>query len=330
MKLVKLDVRRKIIKGIIKSYRDLSILVYLVDKGDEFTAYSKRKITAGKSHEIKTVKIGLEVDNTQLTETSLDISGKIVYSSDENVPLHKYHKIILKKGNGFILKKNKLLDFQIKLVKQSVSSSPRVFICAYENGLAIMYVMSDYGIKKKMEIKQNVSGKRFSNETRKTFFSRLSQILREEYKKGYTAFIVAGKSLDNDELKKEYLNDLNVSYETVSYADTGLKELLSKDSINAALLNAKLLKQINLMKEYILSISKNDQRYVYGTNNILNNLSERPPLQAIVSKDYVLTNKDIIEKLDRSGCEIVLFDEEDDSLKQLIGFGGIIVKFTNN
>jgi len=329
MKLVKLNVRKGLVKAVIKSYSDLVVLQYIVEKEDNLTAYSRRKISVGKSQEIKTIKIGLEVEKIELTETSLDVTGKIVYSSDENVPLHKYHTLILRKGMGFVLRKNKLMNFQVNMLKKAVESSPKVFICVYEIGYALFYNMSDYRIHKRMELRKDVSGKRFSNDSRKDFLSRLSDLIKEEYKKKYTAFVIAGKALDNDELKKEYLKGLNIDYENVSYADTGLRELLSKDSINSALSKAKLSIQRNLMEEYLLAISRNDERYVYGSSKVKEVLNKKNAVQAITSKEYLLNNKEIIEKLDESGCNLVLFDENDDSLTQLSGFGGIIVKFTN-
>lgn len=328
MRIARLDRKRKTIKAIVKSYSDLVFLQYIVEKGDLLTAYSRRKVTVGKSQEIKTVRLGIEVEKPELMESSLDVGGKIVYSSDEKVPLHKYHTISIKKGTGFVLRKKSLLNFHVSLLRQAAEASPKVFVCVYEEGIAIFYVMSNYRMKKKLDFKRDVSGKRFKNESRKDFFGKLSQMLQEEYRRGYDAFIVAGKALDNDDMRKNYLKGLNVTYETVSYADTGLKELLSGDRINGALSSARLSIQRKLMEGYLLGISGNDPRYVYGRDQIAAAAGRARPLQAILSKEYVLNNKEILEKLDAAGCEIVLFDENDESLNQLNAFGGIIVKFT--
>ncbi len=329
MKVVKLNRKNSIIKAIVKSYGDLFFLQYIVEKGDRLIAYSRRKITVGDSSEIKTIKIGIEVEKQELGENSLEVSGRIFSSSDEKVPMHKYHTISIKAGTGFILQKSRLLNFQISLLKQAVESTPRVFICVYEEGSAIFYMMSNYRLKKKMEFKEEVSGKRFKNESRRDFFRKLGSLLAEEYKRRYTAFIVAGKALDNEELRKEYLKGLDIIYETVSYADTGLKELLSRDTINEALKKTKLSVQRKLISEYLTGISNNNKEYVYGMDEINKALSDKKPLQALLSKEYVLNNKEILEKLDRGGCEIIIFDENDDSLSQLLGFGGILVKFTD-
>ena len=329
MKITKLDSKNNLVKAIVKSYSDLIFLQYICENGDELTAYSRRKVVVGKSQEIKTIKITVIIEKIKLTETSLDIGGRITYSSDENVPLHKYHTIQIKRGTGFILKKSRLLHFQVKLLRQAAETSPRVFICIYEEGAALFYVMSNYRIKRKMDFSKAVSGKRFKNESRKEFFTKLAALLSEEYQKGYNAFIIAGKAMDNEELRKNYLKDKNITYETVSYADTGLKELLSRNSINEALNKARLSIQRQLINEYLSGISKNDTHYVYGKEEIAQALTERKPQQALISKDYVLNNKEIIEKLDGLDCEIVLFDENDESLSQLNSFGGILVKFTD-
>ena len=329
MKIIKLDSKNNLIKAIIKSYSDLILLQYICENGDELTAYSRRKVVVGKSQEIKTIKITIITEKVKLTETSLDIGGRITYSSDENVPLHRYHTIQIKKGTGFILKKTRLLHFQAKLLRQAAETSPKVFICVYEEGTAFFYIMSNYRIKRKIDFSKAVSGKRFKNESRKEFFTKLAVLLSEEYKKGYNAFIVAGKAMDNEDLRKNYLKDKSIIYETVSYADTGLRELLSRNSINEALDKARLSIQRQLINEYLLGISKDDKHYIYGEEEIINALVERKPQQALISKEYILNNKEIIEKLDNLGCEIILFDENDESLSQLNSFGGILVKFTD-
>ena len=130
--------------------------------------------------------------------------------------------------------------------------------------------MYNYRIKRKMGFSKSVSGKRFKNESRKEFFTRLSALLLEEYKKGYSVFIVAGKAMDNEDLRKNYLKDKNIVYENVSYADTGLKELLSRDSINAALGKARLSIQRKLMGQYLTGISKNEKLlYEFPNDNKL-------------------------------------------------------------
>ncbi|MCL4373005.1 hypothetical protein M1384_02985 [Candidatus Parvarchaeota archaeon] len=329
MKVTKLDSRNNLIKAIVKSYSDLIFLQYIYENGDELTAYSRRKVVVGKSQEIKTIKLTVIIEKIKLTETSLDIGGRITYSSDENVPLHKYHTIQIKRGTGFILKKSRLLHFQVKLLRQAAETSPRVFICVYEEGTAFFYIMSNYRINRKMNFAKAVSGKRFKNESRKEFFTKLAALLSEEYSKGYNAFIVAGKALDNEDLRKNYLKDKSITYETVSYADTGLRELLSRDSINEALTRARLSIQRQLINEYLSGISRDDGHYVYGENKLIEALAKRRPQQALISKEYILNNKEIIEKLDNLGCEIVLFDENDESLSQLDSFGGILAKFTD-
>ena len=329
MKITKLDTKSGSVKAIVKSYSDLVSLQYILESGDELTAYSRRKVVVGKSQEIKTIKIGILIEKVKLTETSLDITGRITYSSDENVPLHKYHTIQIKRGIGFTLKKGRFLNFQIKLLRQAAESSPTVFICVYEEGAAFFYVMSNYRIKRKMEFNKAVSGKRFKNESRKDFFTKLSALLLEEYKKRYGAFIVAGKAMDNEDLRNNYLKDKNITYEVVSYADTGLRELLSKNRINEVLNNARLSIQRQLINEYLSGISRNDKQYAYGKEEINLALIERVPQQALLSKEYVLNNREILEKLDSLGCEVVLFDENDESLSQLNSFGGILVKFTS-
>jgi stalled ribosome rescue protein Dom34 len=329
MKITKLDGKKNVVKAVVKSYSDLIFLQYIFEDGDELTAYSRRKVVVGKSQEIKTIKVSVIIEKIKLMETSLDVGGKITYSSDENVPLHKYHTIQIKRGTGFILKKRRLLHFQVRLLRQAAETSPKVFICVYEEGRAFFYVMANYRIKRKMDFEKAVSGKRFKNGSRKEFFTRLSVLLSEEYQKGYNAFVVAGKAMDNEELRKSYLKDKNIAYETVSYADTGLKELLLRNSINEVLSKARLSIQRQLINEYLLGISKNDKHYLYGKEEIAKAISERKAQQALVSKEYVLNNKEIIEKLDGLGCEIVLFDENDESLTQLDSFGGILVKFTD-
>ncbi|MCL4399205.1 hypothetical protein M1293_01685 [Candidatus Parvarchaeota archaeon] len=326
MKIVRVDKKNGIIKAIIRSYDDLVVLSYIIEKGDKITAYSRRKITIGDSYEFRTVKISIDVENVVLTENYLDVSGKIYSSSDEDIPLHKYHTIHMKKGIGFVLTKEKVLDFQIRLIERSRLRSPSIFVCSYEEGYAIFYNITNQSLRRVYELKRPVSGKRFKNESRKAFFEELGLALSDEYSKKWDLFIVAGKAMDNEELRTRYLKDKNVIYETVSYADTGLKELMDRDRINVLLKDTKIAAQRNLIKEYVSAVSKGDERYIYGYEKIKEAVSGKQIESAIMTRDFILKNKDVVNSLDNSGAEITFFDEEDESLEQLEGFGGVIVK----
>ncbi len=329
MKLIRLDKKKGLVKAIVKSYDDLIILSYVIEPGDKLLSYSRRKINAGAAPDIRLVKIGIAIEKTYLSETSLGVSGKIISSSDENVPLHKYHTIDLRPGNGFVLHKDKLLSFQARMLLKSQERSPRILICVYEDGYAIFYKITNYSLRRLYEVKENVSGKRFKNDTRSKFFVRLTQQITEEYNKiRWSLVIVAGKAIDNEELKNGALKDLKIQYETVSYADTGLKEITSKDKISSLLRNTKIATQRNLIKEYINEISKGNPLYVYGFNKIKEKMADNRPVEGILSKEFVMSHKELIEQLDGAGTNIIFFDEKDESLDLLDGFGGAILKFS--
>ncbi len=327
MKILKLEQKEGFLRAIIQSYEDLLTLSYVISGGDRLAAYSRRKITIGKEHVIKTVKIGIDVEKTQLSETGLALSGKIFSSSDEDIPLHKYHTIYLKPKVGFILKKQKMLAFQVKLLRRSQERMPKIFVCVYEPGHAIFYSIINGSTKKKYELKENVSGKRFKNDSRGEFFDKLSGSIKEEYQKSkWGAFIVAGKAMDNEELKNGALSGLNISYYTVSYAETGLRELISKDLINQLLKGTKLALQRESMKSYLEAISSGDKNYVYGKEKIADAIDSKTIKEAIITRDFAMSNLGLIEKLDSAGTELFFFDEKDNSFDQLSGFGGIILK----
>ena len=329
MRILKLDQRHGVLKAIIRSADDLVVLSYIIEPGDRLVAYTRRKIVVGVSQEIRTVKLGVSVEKVELEETSLGISGKIDSSSDENVPLHKYHTIYLKPKTGFVLFKSAFLKFQVEMVRKSQAKSPKVFICVYEEGYAIFYKITNYSLSRMYEMKERVSGKRFKDAaTREAFLDKLSKhILDENRKGGWDLFIVAGKAIDNEDLKKNLSSAESVTYETVSYADTGLKELINKDRINELLKGTKISSQRELIKEYLGGISDGDKDYVYGKENIVSALSVKAPVQALVTREFITQNKNLIESIDRNGAEIIVFDEADESLEQLIGFGGVLLKF---
>jgi stalled ribosome rescue protein Dom34 len=330
MKVALFKPKKGELKAIVRSYDDLVLLSYIVEEGDHFTSYSRRKITVGDTSEIRLVKIGIAVENAKLTDSGLSVSGKIDFSSDESVPLHKYHTLDIKIKTGFALQKKRFLDFQTKFVLKSKEKSPRIAICVYEDGYAIFYRITNYSLRKVYELKENVSGKRFKNATREQFFKKLSQNISEEFKRTkWDLFIVAGSSIDNEELKRGHLKDLSgIQYETVSYAHTGLKELMNKGKINELLRGTQVSVQRSLIKEYINDISNGNVDYVYGIDSIRTRLSYSVPIHAILTRDFVIEHKDLIEDLDMKGAEVTLFSEKDESLDLLNGFGGGIVKFS--
>lgn len=326
MKVVKLNSKKGLLKGIIKANDDLIVLSYVIEEGDRLVAFSRRKITVGKSIKIKTVKIGIEVESMKLSETSLELGGKIFYSSEESIPLHKYHTLDLVVKKGFVLYKDRFLNFQMRMLEKSVQKSPKIFICVYEEGYAIFYTITNYSLKKTYEFKFSVPGKRFENKRREVFFEKLSRLLLEQHEKAkWTAFIIGGKGLDNEDLK-EKLKNLDATYDTVSYADTGLKELIAKNVINKVVSSTKIAMQRNMISEYLGWISNGEKTCVYGERNIEDAMMKNEVASAITTREFAVTHKSLIERLDRGGTELYFFDERDDSLDTLDGFGGIIIK----
>ncbi len=330
MKIAVFRPKKGELKAVIRSYDDLIILSYLLEKGDHLTAYSRRKITVGSEQEIKLVKIGLSVETTELEDNSLSVSGKIDYSSDENVPLHKYHTINITIKTGFSLEKKRFLNFQVKMISKSKERSPKIAICVYEDGYAIFYRITNYSLRKAYELKESVSGKMFKNMTRHNFLEKLAKSISEEHNKvKWDLFIVAGTSMDNEELRREYLSDItNIQYETVSYAHTGIKELMNKDKINELLKSTQVSLQRKLIKEFINDISNGNTDYAYGYDVIKEKMSSSVPERAILTRDFVTEHRDLVEELDKAGADMVFFGEKDESLDLLNGFGGAIVKFS--
>lgn len=326
MKILKLDRAENEVKILINSTDDLIVLGYVIEPHDRLKAHTQRKVKINETQDIKPVTIEIEVESTKAGENELFVSGKITYASEEAVPLHKYHTIGLEVGDNFTLFKRRFLGFQLEMLEKAAKRSPKIFICTYEDGYAIFYRITNYSLSKLYELKENVSGKAFKNESRKAFFKKLDKHLMDEHERQkWDLFIIAGKRMDNDGLKTR-LKGIDAVYETVSYADTGLKELMNKDKINELMHGTKLAKQRALIGEYLGAISKGDKNYVYGTANIKAALEKGHLSEAIVTRDFVLDHKDIIEAIDAFGARIVFFDEKDDSLDMLNGFGGIILK----
>ncbi|MGC8516349.1 MAG: hypothetical protein ACP5MT_00420 [Candidatus Acidifodinimicrobium sp.] len=327
MKIIKFSPSEGLLKVSVKSIEDLVVLSYVIEPGDKIVSQTKRKIEFGKEKEVKTVRLGIDVERVDLSGESLSVSGKIFESSDEDVPLHRYHTISIELDTIFTLQKESFLKYQIKAIKNSSIRSPKVFVCVYESGYAIFYSMTDYSIRKVREIRENVSGKRFKSSGSELFFDKLEKALLEETKKDWDLFIVAGVGIYNERIKDKIGID-SIIYETVSYADTGLKELMEKDVINNKLKERSMINQKKKMDEYIKSISSGDNRYVYGVEKIYDKLNHSvPPEEALVSKDFIGRNKDLISALDKASADIVIFNQQDESLYTLNSFGGIIVKF---
>ncbi len=329
MKIILFKPKRGELKAIVRSYDDLVVLSYIIENGDHVTSYSRRKISVGDEQEIKLIKIGIIVENVKLMGNSLALSGKIDFSSDENVPLHKYHTIDIRIKTGFSLQKKRFLDFQLKFVLKSKEKSPKIAVYVYENGYAIFYRITNFSMKRIHELKEDVSGKRFKNTTRQQFFEKLSKAIADEHEKTrWDLFIVAGTSMDNEELKRSYLKDIHdIQYETVSYAHTGLKELMDKDRINELLKGTQISTQRAVIKEFINDISNGNEDYVYGFDRIRSRTETSTPLRAIFTRSFVMDHKDLVEELDKKGTDILFFSEKDESLDLLEGFGGGIVKF---
>ena len=81
---------------------------------------------------------------------------------------------------------------------------------------------------------------------------------------------------------------------------------------------------VSLSSAFILSFAISSCKPVSA--KILEALGSKSPVEVLVTRDFVMENLDLMAKLESLGAEIQFFDEKDDSLDQLAGFGGILLK----
>ncbi|MHB1829824.1 MAG: mRNA surveillance protein pelota [Candidatus Micrarchaeaceae archaeon] len=315
---------------------DLYLLAIIISKDDVVEAHSTRRFrpSEGDKGEQKDVMIKISVERAEMDKNAarLRLSGRIIEGTPEEfVTLGSYHTLNIAARDAIDIQKPEWKDYILKRIKQAVldAKKPRLGVIVLDDEKAVVSYIKGYGIDIMSEIYSRLS-KRMKE---KDFEKR-----REEYFNGIIAavgnmsvdmVVIAGPGFTREDIKK-YIEEKGLKigkrivYAPASDAErSGIREVMQSPAVTKVLESEHVKKEFEYMNRLLLSVRAGIG--CYGAGDIGKKMGSRQ-FSAIIVNDNRINEaeiKEVLDKADKLGIKIEIFNSEDDAGVQLKSFAGI-------
>lgn len=347
MKVIHSNMKEGIIKVKAETLDDLWHLYHIIEEGDIVYAKTLRK-QSQRSDSLRPEKVqvipvylGVKAEKIELHRyaNALRITGPIVHTSNEQVPLGKYHTIAVEEGSVITIKKPKWKGYQLDRLKQAVEASQRakIMIVVIEDGEVDMALVREYGVDIITEIRHNLGGKRYNTNRESEeikFFHDVAKTMieimnREKVEKA----IVAGPGF----VKEEFYKFLQENYpelakrvvieDTSVTGRTGIYEVIRRGTVDKVYHESRVAKEIQLVEKIIEEIAKGGLA-AYGLKEV-EEAANYGAIEKLLVLDELLRG-DLKEKIERlmefvrgMRAEVVVVSSEHEGGEKLKAIGGI-------
>ncbi|KPU63382.1 mRNA surveillance protein Pelota [Thermococcus sp. EP1] len=347
MKIIHQDLKEGKIKVKVETLDDLWHLYHIIDENDIVYAKTLRK-QSQRSDSLRPEKVqaipvflGIKVEkiNFHKFANALRITGPIIYSSREEVPLGKYHTIAVEENNTITIQKERWKKHHIERLEEAVKASQRarVMIVVIDEGEADIAVVREYGVETIANIVHNLGGKRYNADREseeKKFFHDLAKTIMEIMKReNVEKTIVAGPGFTKENFykfisenypelaKKVVIEDTSVT------GRTGIYEVIRRGTVDKVYHENRVAREIQLVEKVIEEIAKNGL-VAYGLGEV-EEAANYGAIETLLVLDELLKDElkerieEIMEFVRGTRGNVVIVSSEHEGGEKLKALGGI-------
>lgn len=309
MKKIFFDAKKGTAKIAVENLDDLWYLSQIVEKGDEITGKTYRKVKLSGSSEKskvekKPVTLSIKAEKIEFENECVRINGKVSIPHDD-IPKDSYHSISAELGSVIQIRKEKWLKFQQQKLEEAFSRKEKsILIVALDRENALFAVTKQYGYDVILEMEGDVQKKDDRTVSKGHFYEDIIKEINN-----YTArlkvehVIVASPSFWKDELLK-HLSDKELKKKIVfatchSADESAIKEVMKRDEIQSVLREQRIAKEMVLVEKLLEEISK-EGKAAYGFKEV-ENASNAGAVSVLLVTDALikkLRENDDYEKVD--------------------------------
>jgi len=335
----------------IETLDDLWYLKSILEKGDEITGVSYRrvkddtKLRADKGERVK-VKLKISLEDIEFSKEALNLRlrGKIKASSDENIPLENYHTIEAGINDSIILKKEKYKGWQLQRLKEAEKSSQAgiILIIAIEEGEAEFAVLRGYGMEHVLRITRSLGGKRADEKSYSSAYSQfISEVAEKIFdiaeKEDIKSVIIAGPGFAKDALGEKIKGmqeggkkKIEMHIESAgSGGRAGVQEVLKKGLAEKIAKESRIAYETRTVEEVLKEIGRGGKNAAYGIKEVEKAVELCAATKVLVSESLLQNppyNYDfdaLIEKARSCKSEVLMVSSRHEGGEKLIAIGGI-------
>jgi len=332
MKFLAKNIRGNFIKVNIENIDDLWWLNNLIEEGDliKTKTYRRKKMEDVGKSEREMVIIKISVEKSEFNGKIIHVIGKIVESSDEDVPLHSYHSFNISVDDIIAIEKI-FNDYHIEILKEAEKGNflRQILIVVVDEGTANIALLKDVRVEYS-EISGNIGGKRNTEGRDKRKAEFYENVLNFIKKFSVYKIIIGGAGFEKEnfyeflkEKDKEILK-FCVIENTGNCGVNGIKEIIGRSK--------HLIKEMNVVEDakfinaLMYEISK-EGLYFYSLNDAGNALNYNAIDILLLTNRFFNEHRkecaEIIKAAKNKGGRIHITDSENEAGMQLDALGGI-------
>ncbi len=342
MHLLSRDFKKGIVKLRVTSLEDLWYLSQLIDPGDLLTGKTTRKIKLGEGKgegNVQTVKktmtLTVEVEENELTETSLRVHGKVKHGP-EDVPRDSYHTITLEEGSDCTLEKVEWLSYQKQKLEEAAERKFTYLLCVFDREEALFALTKAKGFGILAKVQGEAQKKRHPVKIKQEFWEEIVKAL-DVYAGRHAPerIILASPAFYKEEvLKRIHAPELKQKIVLANCSDVSeraLDEVLAKPELARILQGSRTREEQLLVDELLKEINKGELA-VYGWKEVQKAVQAGAIRMILLTDAFIKKRRlegsyeevdELLKAVDRLQGEIHIISVEHEGGKKLMGLGGI-------
>ena len=344
MKILNQNLKKGELKVSVENPDDMWYLSTIIDTGDLVKGKTVRKIKLGtkdqRSSNIvkKPVFLKILVDKVTFGSTTgmLRISGKIT-EGPEDVSLGSHHTFNIEENTTLTIIKDRWLKFQLDKVKEASSSKiPKILVCVFDREESYFALLKKYGYQLLSSFSGDVQKKAVDEKVKGRFYEDIIFKLKEYDKRhNLDIIILASPAFWKEDLLKHLKDEplrKKITLATCSsVGKNAIDEVLKRDETKEALKQDRITKEMNLIENLLVEISKNNLG-AYGMKEVTEAVNAGAVKTLLVTDGLIhkLRDQEKYDSLDKVmrtaeyvKAEVVIVSSEHDGGKRLDGLGGI-------
>jgi len=350
LKILEIDKKYENVSVRTENLNDLWTLFNVIDKNDEVSARTHRRIVLkeGSKGDRKQMNLKLNVESVSFHEFSnrLRVKGTILEGPEDFVSYGTYHTFNIEPGQKLTIKKERWLKSEIKRLKKpsTFETDFNMLMIAIETGLATIALITNFSHNRIATIKKNIPGKRyeqsFRNKAYEEFFGDVSRILSEKIKSvKLNTVIICGPGSTKDRFdqfikQKAQIPNLPKIYciHASSGTESAILETLKSKKLKSLKENVKVLLETEKIEEIMQLFATNSDLIVIGFDEISNAIEKGAVKELFcadilirgASKEKKLQIERILNGVEKGGGIIHILSSEHPTGQQIIDLGSLV------
>ena len=275
----------------------------------------------------------------------LRAKGKIVEGPDDIVQLHTYHTFNIEEGTAFNLTKDQWRSHERRLLEDAEKRKvvQKVLVIAIDAGEATFGEIGDYYQKTSIKLSEHIPGKRYGDvkddaEARNNFYAEVYKMLENMMAQAkFTKVIITGPGFTREHFmeyclkKNPGLKPMLMTESASSATQSGIRELLAKQTVQVLLKDSRILEETRLVDELLVRVAKDSADFAYGVEEIkkaagmgaIQDLLVTDEIMRKVNAEKNAPMLDLLKQVEASRGKVTIISTLHEAGKKIKGLGGM-------